>query len=77
MAVSVWVPCPVFPPAAVFGDAASAPQDFCLRLILFPLPLMELMGTFVSYCPKLKLYGRAPLSLIYWPDNGPVAPGDG
>lgn len=50
---------------------------FSLRLILFTFMLMELMGTFISYCHKLKLYGCVPLSLIYWLDDGPVAPGDG
>lgn len=35
---------------------------------------MEPMGTFTSYCHKLNLYACAPSSVIYWLDNGPVAP---
>lgn len=46
---------------------APAPEDLSLRPVLFTLMLMELMGTFISYCHKLKLYGWEPLSLIYWP----------
>lgn len=60
----------------VFCGLAAAPEEFSLRLILFMFMLMELIGTFVCYCHKLKLFGCAPLGLIYWSDDGPVAAGE-